>query len=62
MEDLVRRGLRRPALASGTQGLLAALGKSRAETRIQRFACHKLENPLAKAPRHCRAALKRDLR
>lgn len=62
VEDLVRRGLRRPALAivDGNPGLLAALRKSWAEMKIQRCTRHKLENLLAKAPRHSHGELKRD--
>ena len=60
--DLVGRGLRRPALAivDGNGGLLRALRESWKETRIQRCSRHKLENLLAKAPKHCHGELKRD--
>jgi transposase-like protein len=62
VEDLVRRGLRRPALAivDGNGGLLRALRDSWKEMKIQRCTRHKLENLLAKAPRHSHGELKRD--
>ena len=62
VEDLVRRGLRSPALAivDGNPGLLRALRESWPETRVQRCANHKRDNLLAKAPAHCHAELKRD--
>jgi transposase-like protein len=62
VEDLVRRGLRRPALAivDGNGGLLRALRESWKETKIQRCTRHKLENLMAKAPKHSHGELKRD--
>jgi transposase-like protein len=62
VDDLVRRGLRRPALAvvDGNGGLLRALRDSWRGTRIQRCTKHKLENLLSKAPKHSHTELKRD--
>jgi transposase-like protein len=62
VDDLVRRGLRRPALAivDGNGGLLRALRDSWSDPRIQRCTKHKLENLLSKAPKHSHAELKRD--
>jgi transposase-like protein len=62
VEDLAGRGLRSPALVilDGNAGLRRAVGEAWPGTPAQRCTKHKLENLLAKAPKHCHAELKRD--
>jgi len=62
VEDLAGRGLAAPALVivDGNPGLLRSLGELWPETKVQRCTKHKLENLLAKAPKHSHAELKRD--
>jgi len=64
VENLRDRNLRAPQLmvADGNKGLLRALGETWSQADIQRCTKHKLENLLAKAPKHCHEELKRDYR
>lgn len=62
VEGLVRRNLAAPVLVvlDGNAGLLRAVRESWPGARVQRCTKHKLENLLAKAPRHSHGELKRD--
>jgi transposase-like protein len=62
MEGLTRRNLNAPLLVilDGNRGLMGSVRRSWPEARIQRCTKHKLENLLAKAPKHCHGELKRD--
>jgi len=53
LDDLVRRGLKRPALAivDGAPGLEAALASLWSDLLVQRCTVHKLRNLIAHAPR-----------
>ena len=64
VEDLVERGLRPPQLlvVDGNKGLLRSIRETWSKADIQRCTKHKLENLLAKAPKHCHDELKRDYR
>jgi transposase-like protein len=62
IEGLVRRNLSAPILVmlDGNAGLIRSVREAWPETRLQRCSKHKLENLLAKAPKHCHDELKRD--
>ena len=62
IERLSGSGLSAPALAiiDGNPGLRRALSEVWPQTDVQRCTKHKLENLLAKAPRHAHAELRRD--
>lgn len=62
VEGLVKRGLVAPMLVmvDGNAGLLRSVREGWPEAQVQRCAWHKLENLLAKAPKHCHEELKRD--
>jgi transposase-like protein len=62
VEDLVKRNLAAPvvAMVDGNAGLLGTIRENWPETEIQRCTHHKLENLLAKAPKHCHEELRRD--
>lgn len=62
VEDLAHRGLCPPQLVvvDGNRGLLRSIRESWPKADIQRCTKHKLENLLAKAPKHCHEELKRD--
>jgi len=64
VEDLRDRGLHAPKLAivDGNKGLLRSIADCWSKTGVQRCTKHKLENLLAKAPKHCHDELKRDYR
>jgi transposase-like protein len=64
VEGLRDRGLRSPALVilDGNPGLCRAVRDTWPTTKLQRCTRHKLENLLAKAPKHSHAELKRDYR
>jgi transposase-like protein len=64
VKDLADRGLGCPRLVivDGNQGLSNAIHSQWKEALIQRCARHKLENLLAKAPKHSHPELKRDYR
>lgn len=62
VEALVGRNLSVPMLVmlDGNAGLIRSVREAWPETRLQRCSKHKLENLLAKAPKHCHDELKRD--
>lgn len=62
IENLVKRGLMAPGLVmlDGNAGLIRSVREAWPETKLQRCGLHKLENLLAKAPKHSHAELKRD--
>jgi transposase-like protein len=62
IEGLVARNLAAPRLVllDGNAGLIRAVREAWPEAELQRCTWHKLENLLAKAPKHCHAELKRD--
>jgi putative transposase len=62
IEGLVARNLVAPRLVllDGNAGLIRAVREAWPEAPLQRCTWHKLENLLAKAPKHCHAELKRD--
>ena len=62
IEGLVARNLVAPRLVllDGNAGLIRAVREAWPEAELQRCTWHKLENLLAKAPKHCHAELKRD--
>jgi transposase-like protein len=62
VEGLVRRNLAAPRLVllDGNAGLMRAVREAWPQAQIQRCTKHKLENLLAKAPKHCHEELKRD--
>lgn len=62
LEDLVRRGLRRPELCiiDGGAGLRAAVEAVWPGVRVQRCTVHKLRNLLAHAPRHAHELVRED--
>jgi len=62
VEALTRRNLSAPILVmlDGNAGLIRSVREAWPETRLQRCSKHKLENLLAKAPKHCHDELKRD--
>jgi transposase-like protein len=62
IEGLVARNLAAPRLVllDGNAGLIRAVREGWPEAELQRCTWHKLENLLAKAPKHCHAELKRD--
>jgi transposase-like protein len=62
IEGLVARNLAAPRLVllDGNAGLIRAVREAWPEASLQRCTWHKLENLLAKAPKHCHAELKRD--
>ncbi len=62
IEGLVARNLVAPRLVllDGNAGLIRAVRAAWPEAELQRCTWHKLENLLAKAPKHCHAELKRD--
>jgi transposase-like protein len=62
VEGLVKRGLVAPMLVmlDGNAGLIRAVREGWPEAKIQRCTRHKLENLLAKAPKHCHEEMKRD--
>jgi transposase-like protein len=62
IEGLVARNLGAPRLVllDGNAGLIRAVREAWPEAELQRCTWHKLENLLAKAPKHCHAELKRD--
>jgi len=62
VEALVGRNLSAPILVmlDGNAGLIRSVREAWPGTRLQRCGKHKLENLLAKAPKHCHAELKRD--
>jgi transposase-like protein len=62
IEGLVERNLAAPRLVllDGNAGLIRAVREAWPEAELQRCTWHKLENLLAKAPKHCHAELKRD--
>jgi transposase-like protein len=64
VEDLAGRGLRPPQLliVDGNKGLIRSIRDTWPKADIQRCAKHKLENLVAKAPKHCHEELKRDYR
>ena len=64
IDNLARRGLAVPVLVvvDGNRGLSSAIRSVWRGTLIQRCTRHKLENLLAKAPKHCHGELKRDYR
>ena len=64
VEDLARRGLAAPALGvvDGNAGLLASIAAVWPDAHVQRCTKHKLENLLAKAPKHAHGELRRDYR
>jgi len=64
VEDLADRGLRAPKLVivDGNRGLLRSIAKTWLDADVQRCTKHKLENLLAKAPKHCQEEVKRDYR
>jgi transposase-like protein len=63
-ENLAGRGLHAPQLfiADGNKGLLRSIQETWPNADVQRCTKHKLENLLAKAPKHCHEELKRDYR
>ncbi len=64
VDDLIRRSLAAPTLVvlDGNKGLCRAVREAWPDVLIQRCTNHKLENLLAKAPKHCHGELKRDYR
>jgi transposase-like protein len=62
IEGLQRRGLKSPRLVmlDGNAGLIRSVREAWPEAEVQRCTKHKLENLLAKAPKHCHDELKRD--
>lgn len=64
IEGLTARGLGDPILVmlDGNAGLIRSVREAWPSVRVQRCAKHKLENLLAKAPKHSHAELKRDYR
>jgi len=62
VEGLVKRGLVAPRLVmlDGNAGLIRAVREGWPQAEIQRCTKHKLENLLAKAPKHCHEELRRD--
>lgn len=62
VQDLAKRGLSAPKLVilDGNPGLCRAVRETWPGVDVQRCTRHKLENLLAKAPKHCHAELKRD--
>jgi len=62
IEGLVRRKLAAPILVmlDGNPGLIRSVREAWPEAEVQRCTKHKLENLLAKAPKHCHDELKRD--
>lgn len=62
IESLAKRNLVAPPLVmlDGNAGLIRSVREAWPETELQRCTLHKLENLLAKAPKHCHAELKRD--
>jgi len=62
VEGLAGRGLAAPrlVLVDGNAGLIGAVQAAWPEAELQRCTRHKLENLLAKAPKHCHEELKRD--
>ena len=62
IEGLAARNLAAPRLVllDGNAGLIRAVREAWPEAELQRCTWHKLENLLAKAPKHCHAELKRD--
>jgi transposase-like protein len=64
VDGLVRRKLPCPLLVilDGNGGLCRAVREAWPESKVQRCTRHKLENLLAKAPKHAHGELKRDYR
>ena len=64
LQDLVSRNLAAPTLVviDGCRGLRNAVGNAWPAVLVQRCTKHKLQNLLAKAPKHCHQELKRDYR
>ena len=64
IEGLVQRGLVPPLLVmvDGNAGLIRSVREAWPEARLQRCTQHKLENLIAKAPKHCHEELRRDFR
>jgi transposase-like protein len=62
VQGLAKRGLPRPRMVvlDGNPGLSRAVRETWPGVKVQRCTKHKLENLLAKAPKHCHAELKRD--
>jgi putative transposase len=62
MEGLVERNLGTPiaVILDGNRGLIGSVRRLWPKAEIQRCTKHKLENLLAKAPKHCHEELKRD--
>jgi transposase-like protein len=62
VKSLTGRNLVSPKLVilDGNAGLIRAVKEAWPEAQVQRCVKHKLENLLAKAPKHCHAELKRD--
>lgn len=62
IDGLVARHLAAPVLVllDGNAGLIRAVREAWPEAELQRCTRHKLENLLAKAPKHCHDELKRD--
>jgi putative transposase len=62
IDSLVSRGLQVPRviLLDGNAGLIRSVRDAWPEASLQRCTRHKLENLLAKAPKHCHEELKRD--
>lgn len=62
MEGLAARNLNAPLLVilDGNRGLLRSVRQVWPQAQIQRCTKHKLENLLAKAPKHCQRELQRD--
>jgi transposase-like protein len=62
IEGLVGRNLAAPMLVmlDGNAGLIRSVREAWPQTQLQRCSKHKLENLLAKAPKHCHGELKRD--
>ena len=64
IEGLVQRNLAPPLLVmvDGNAGLIRSVREAWPDARLQRCTQHKLENLLAKAPKHCHEELRRDYR
>jgi len=62
IESLAKRNLAAPRLVmlDGNAGLIRSVREAWPEAELQRCTNHKLENLLAKAPKHCHTELKRD--